>query len=118
MDLLPSKEELDKKYHPSDELNRRIKRIIIRNRMDQKVHAYAKSARKIAVIIIILFTASSITLLSVGATRNAIFNLIIEHHDKYTEIRFDESAADGTNSNFNLKNSSTLILYYVYIILQ
>lgn len=99
IELLPSKEELDKKFHPSDKLSRRIKRIIIRNRMEQKIHAYAKIARKIAAVVIILYTASSITLLSVEATRNAIYNLIIEHHDKYTEIRFDNSITDKAHSD-------------------
>jgi len=96
--LLPSKEELDRQYKPSDKLTRRIKTIIIRNRVKQRIHAYSKMASRVAVLLIILLSVSSITLLSVEATRNAIFNAIIEKYDKYTEIRFDNKVEDG-NSN-------------------
>lgn len=91
MESLPSKEELDQLYIPSDGLSRRMKKIVNQNRMKQKIHTYVKIIRKIAAVAVILFTVSSFTLLSVEATRNAIFKLIIKHHDKYTEIRFDET---------------------------
>lgn len=98
IDLLPSKEELDMQYKPSDRLNRRIKTIIIRNRIKQKIHSYSMFARRAAVLLIIILSASSITLLSVEATRNAIFNAIIEQYDKYTEIRFDNNVDDEANN--------------------
>ena len=99
MDLLPSKEELDKRYHPSDKLNRRIKNIIIRKRIKGQVEAHGKIVYKIATILIILFAASSITLLSVEATRNAIFNVIIQQLDKYTEIKFEKDGANESNGS-------------------
>lgn len=97
-DLLPLKEELDEMYYPSDELNKRIKKIITINRLKRKVHNCGKIARKIAIVIIVLFAASLITLLSVEATRNAIFNAIIEKFDKYTEIKFNKGVEDETNN--------------------
>ncbi len=39
-----------------------------------------------------------ITLLSVEATRNAIFNAIIKKFDKYTEIKFNKGVEDETNN--------------------
>ncbi|MBE5966167.1 MAG: DUF4367 domain-containing protein [Lachnospiraceae bacterium] len=99
MDLLPTKEELDNKYIPSAIMDRRIRKLIIRNRIKHKTHAYVKTMRKIAASIIIIITASSITLLSVKATRNAIFNAFIERFEKYTEIKFNDNTMNSKENN-------------------
>ena len=46
----------------------------------------------------ICFTLLSVGLLSVEATRNVIFNTIIEWHEKYTKVEFKDSATDSKQS--------------------
>lgn len=104
IDLLPSKEELDKKYILSDNLNKRINKIIIINRIKQKVRSFCKVSRKIALFIIILSVSSTITLLSVEATRNAIFNVFIEQYEKYTEIKFNKEVSEVKNNKLYMPN--------------
>lgn len=99
VNALPSEEELSEKYKPSAELDRRIRRIIIRGRAKSKTQRYTRRIRKIAAVIIIIIVTSSATLLSVEATRNAIFNAYIERFGKYTEIKFIDSTTDSKQSD-------------------
>jgi hypothetical protein len=99
MNTFPSNEELNGKYKPSSELNRRIKWIITKGRIKSGIQIYAGILRKVAVCIIIILAVSSLTLFSVEATRNAIFNTFIERFDKYTEIKFRDFSTDDKLSN-------------------
>ncbi len=78
MDTLPVNEELNETYKPSSELDRRIKKLIIQNRIKSKIKNYAKGFSKIVACIIIIFALLSITLFSVEATRNVILNTFFE----------------------------------------
>lgn len=99
IDTLPSNEELNKEYIPSPKLDKQIKKIINQNRIKSKIKLYSKRTRNIAAVIIIIFVLSSITLLSVEATRNAIFNAFVEEFGQYTEIQFQVSETDSEQSD-------------------
>lgn len=75
---------------PSPELDRRVKRLIDKSYMKSKMQRYLKLTGKIAVCICIAFSLIS---LSVRATRNAIFNAIIEFQEKYARVNFGDSEA-------------------------
>jgi hypothetical protein len=99
MNTFPSNEELNGKYKPSSKLNRRVKWIITKGRIKSMIQIYGGILRKAAVCIIIILAVSSLTLFSVEATRNAIFNTFIERFDKYTEIKFKDPSTDDKLSN-------------------
>lgn len=95
IDTMLSNEELNEKYKPSTELDGRIRKIINRDRIKSRLKLNARSLRKIAVCMILIVGLSSITLLSVEATRYAIFNAFIEQFGKYTKIQFQDSVIDS-----------------------
>ncbi|MGI6577350.1 MAG: DUF4367 domain-containing protein [Eubacteriales bacterium] len=91
MDALPSVEELNSMYHPSDIIDRKIRTIIKNGYRKNKIKKAVKKCGKVAASIAVVFTLFLAVLLSVEATRIAIFNAIIEWHEEYTEIRFEDS---------------------------
>lgn len=99
MDTLPTNEELNMAYKPSPELDKRFKNLIIQGKIKSKIKFFVKSVYKIAACIIMIFVLSSITLLSVEATRNVIFNAFVEWFGKYTEIQFQDSVIDNDQKN-------------------
>lgn len=99
IEILPSNEELNQQYKPSDKLDRQIKGMIKRNQLKPKMRIYSYILRKVAICIIIILSASSVTLLSVEATRNAIFNAFIDQFEKYTEVKFKDSTVDDKQDN-------------------
>jgi len=94
MDALPSEAQLSDEYKPSAELDRRIKKLIEQNRRRSGVKHFLRGAGKVAACIAIIFTALSVTLLSVRATRSAILNAIVEWTEKYAKIEFKNTSAD------------------------
>ena len=91
MEQLPSNKELNRAYKPSPELEIQIKKHIKRSRIKAKRKHFAKSLGRAVTYIAIIFTLLTTAALSVEATRNAIFNTIIEWRDKYTAIQFEDS---------------------------
>lgn len=94
MDALPTNEELNTVYIPSTELNQRIAKMIHQGMKKSKHKRYSKKMRKLAAGIVIIFALSSITVLSVEATRTVILNTIVEQFSQYTEIKFEESDSE------------------------
>lgn len=95
MDAFPSEKELNKAYNPSPELDKRIRKLIDQNYRRLIIRRLVKSAGKVAACIAIIFTVLSVILLSVGASRNAILNAVVEWTEKYTKIQFQDTAADA-----------------------
>ena len=95
MDALPSNKELNEKYPTSEELDKRIKKLISEQKIKSKIRHFVKSNRKIAACFIVIIVLSSATLLSVEATRNVILNTFVNQFGKYTQIQFQDSSADG-----------------------
>jgi len=94
MDALPSNEELNKNFKSSQELNKRIKKIIFQGKIKSKTKHYVKSIRKLAACFIVILVLSSIALLSVEATRNIIYNALIDKFGNYTQIQFQDSVTE------------------------
>lgn len=98
IEALPTNEELNKLYTPSPELDMRIKKLIDKSYRKSKMQSFSKTILKVIACIAICFTLLSAGLLSVEATRNKIFNIIIEWHEKYTKVEFKDSATDSKQS--------------------
>lgn len=90
IDNLPSEEELNAIYKPSNEMNARINHIIKTGLRKHKRKRVIKTVNRIAASLVILFVVMSAALLSVKATRNAIFNAFLDWQNKSTDIRFTD----------------------------
>ena len=86
---IPPVEELRETYKTSAALDARIAEII---KKDCRKHRVMRIRKRVAAIaaVVIFFVAGS--LLSVEATRNAMFNTVLEWRDKYIQIQFTEDS--------------------------
>ncbi len=100
LSTLPSNNELNIRYKPSPELDRHITKIINQNKMKTIISRNARTMRKVTACIIIMFVLSSLTLISVEATRNIIFNAFIERFETFTKIEFEASKAEDENNQY------------------
>jgi hypothetical protein len=98
IDALPSIEELNSIYQPSEQFDRKIKALIRNSYFKNRFKKILRKAIKIAACIAVVFMLLSVTLLSVKATRNAIFNALIEWREKYAEIRFEDQCKIAESS--------------------
>jgi hypothetical protein len=94
MDALPSNKELNEKFKASAELDIRMKKLIFGQKIKSKIRWFVKSNRKIAACFLAIIVLSSVTLLSVEATRNVILNTFVNQFGKYTQIQFQDSSTD------------------------
>jgi hypothetical protein len=97
MAALPSNEELNAKYKPSPELDKRIRKIIHNSRKQSKARWRMRIGGKAAVCITAFIAVTFGVLISVQATRNIILNAIIEWHEKNIKIEFQEPDAGSNN---------------------
>jgi hypothetical protein len=96
IDSLPDEEALAG-HTPSPELDRRIGNLVRKYGRRAAAKRAFKTIGKAAACLCILLTVSAVVLLSVRATRNAIFNAVIEWTDKYTQFRFEEPAGQSSD---------------------
>ena len=78
---------------PSTNLDKRIGSLIRSSYRKTIAKRFIKVGKAVACFCVVL-TIISVILLSVGATRNAIFNAIVKWHEQYTEIRYEHSPHD------------------------
>lgn len=99
MDALPSNVELNEKYKGSQELNRQIEKLIFQGKIKSRMRYYVKNVGKIAACFIIILFLSTIALVSVEATRNHIFNALVDKFGDYTQIQFHDSKKENKEIN-------------------
>ena len=88
MGSLPSREELDSMYPPSDTFNRKIKRIIRKKEKTYRHKLATKAFLKAAACLGILFTISIVVLISVEASRIFILNTLISIQEDHVAFEF------------------------------
>lgn len=91
---MPDDAELNA-YKPSPALDKRIGTLIKTHYRRMKTRRFTKSFGKAVACLCVLLTISSIILMSVGATRNAIFNAVISWREEYAEIHYDVSTSQA-----------------------
>jgi len=85
---MPSSEELNKIYVPSQKMEKRIRRIISREVLIKDTKETLIISGKIAAGFLALLTVSAMVLLSVEASRNYIFNTLVNWYDDHTSFEF------------------------------
>lgn len=106
LDAMPTEEVLRKEYDPSPELDRKIQKMIKKSYHQSLLHKAAKAAQKVALIIAIIIPISLVSLLSVEATRIAIFNSVMEWKSDHVDIFFQDQ-----HGNQPAQNSDELNLW-------
>ncbi|MCL1884582.1 MAG: DUF4367 domain-containing protein [Defluviitaleaceae bacterium] len=97
MNALPSSEELNKMYPPSDAMKKRFDAILESANEESTIKRVTRIAGRVAAVFAIFFTVSTIVLMSVEASRVFILNTIINIYDDH--VVFDFGAIGHTADN-------------------
>lgn len=107
LDAMPSEEELKKEYTPSPELGQKIRRMAKEEYCKTLRRKAAHIAKKVAVIIAIVIPIALGSLLSVKASRNAIFNAVLEWKADHVDIYFQNT--DSSSLEQDLSSNEILL---------
>nr|WP_319489503.1 DUF4367 domain-containing protein [uncultured Caproiciproducens sp.] len=100
LDAMPAAEELKKEYAPSTELRKKFLKLIKESDHQRRRQKLLQFAKRAAVIVAIIIPVSIGSLLSVEASRNFIFNSVLEWKADHVDIHFEDtvSAVSGQES--------------------
>ena len=79
----------------NEEYYKKRDRIVKNETRKPKVRLLKRVSTRIAVAILVLLSVAFMTLMSISAVRNAIWNVVIEWYDEYIDIKHN----DGTDDN-------------------
>ncbi|WP_312695373.1 DUF4367 domain-containing protein [Caproiciproducens sp.] len=96
LDALPSEQELNRGYALSEQLEKGIRSLIKESSSRNRRKKLSRLAKRAAVIAAIVIPISIGSLLSVEASRNAIFNSVLEWKAEHVDIHFQETTS-GTS---------------------
>ena len=99
LDEFPPEEVLKKEYAPSPELNLKIKRMIANNDHKLKILNLRKIAKRAAIIVAIILPLITASLLSVEASRNVIFNAVMEWKSDHADIYFQQDSSNQASQD-------------------
>ena len=84
--------------------------------MKQRIAGVRKVASKVAIVMLCILSAAFITVMSVSALRNAIWDAIVEWYDDYIAIHYEESSSNteeqSSGDNAIVVSPPTEILEY------
>lgn len=90
-------------WEPSAELDRKIERLIHDARHREARKKLRRNARRTAIAAALLLAVSFGSLMSVEASRNAIFNAIVSLRSDHAEIQFRDEESSGAQESENGK---------------
>lgn len=93
LDALPSGQELSGEYALPERLTKRIRDLIKESDRRSRRKKFLGLAKRAAVIAAIIIPISLGSLLSVEASRNAIFNSVLEWKAEHVDIYFEETTS-------------------------
>lgn len=70
--------------------------MILRHQLKEKISAWKKAATKVAASVAILIVVSSTVLISVEASRNYIFNVVIKWQEDYFSIEHSDAIEENS----------------------
>lgn len=88
LDEMPEEKELRPEYLPSPALKQKIRQAVKKGNRRAVLQKIRKAAKRAAVIAVILISVVMGSLLSVEASRNAIFNSVLEWKADHVDIYF------------------------------
>ena len=94
----------------TDRYYRRKRRVINGYVLKKQLIEAKKVASKVAIVMLCILSAAFITVMSVSALRNAIWETIVEWYDDYISIRFEAPINDTEEDVDNRKSSNNVEL--------
>ena len=95
----------------SNRLTRRVRHIIYKKAHESMFKATKRISVRLAVAMMIIMSLLLVTLMSISATREAIWNAIIEWYDDYITVRFeDPSGVVGADDTTEASETTTDVL--------
>lgn len=92
----------------SNRLTRRVRYIIYKKSHESMFKATKRISVRVAVAMMIIMSLLLVTLMSISATREAIWNAIIEWYDDYITVRFeDPSGVVGADDTTEVPEATT-----------
>ena len=92
----------------SNRLTRRVRHIIYKKAHESMFKATKRISVRVAVAMMIIMSLLLVTLMSISATREAIWNAIIEWYDDYITVRFeDPSGVVGADDTTEVPETTT-----------
>lgn len=83
---------------------RKRKRMIAKQRHKPFFSACRRVARTVAVVLVIIFSLGFITVMSVSALRNAVFDVIVDWFENYVQVVFACDDDPGENAELKIEN--------------
>lgn len=102
LEALPESAE-GRAFAPSAELDRKIELLIRDSRHRVTWKKFHRNARRTAVAAAVLVAVSFGSLMSVEASRNAIFNAIVSLRSDHAEIQFQDGESSGVQKSGNVE---------------
>ncbi|WP_283609238.1 DUF4367 domain-containing protein [Faecalispora anaeroviscerum] len=93
---LPTAKELTEQYELSQPTRIKIENMIREANRRLKWRRIQKAAKKVAVIVAILIPVTMVSLLSVEASRNAIFNAVMNWESDHVKIKYQDGAVSSS----------------------
>jgi len=93
LEKMPSEEDLVKEYSLSAGLQEKINKIIANGRRKMRLQKVRRISKKAAVIIAVIIPVTLAGLFSVEASRNAIFNSILNWQSDHATIHFEDNTS-------------------------
>jgi len=103
LNALPSLEELNELYKPSDALEKSIRDMTANNKRNKPINQAAWQLKKIAAIVGILFVLGATALMSVEASRIFILNIFLDLQDDYIAFEFGQNTPSGITGEIVLE---------------
>ena len=94
LDEIPGEAVLATSYSPSSELNQKIRKIISKSNHRLFLRKAGKISRRAAVITAVILPVAAAGLLSVEASRNVIFNAILNWKSNHVEMKYETDSAE------------------------
>ncbi len=100
LEEIPSEEELKKQMQFSKGFEKKINKLFEKERRKQTYKTFLHYSKRIAVMIAIIFTVTTIVVFNVEAFRVKILNFIIEMQETHTDIKVEDKQKQDSSLDF------------------
>ncbi len=105
MDEVEAFENLDISDVPtSSKYIRKKKRIITKYKMKPRLFTLKRFVRVAVTVLLVVFSAAFITVMSVSALRNAVLDVIVDWFEDYVKVEFHDDGVDESNEDLVIED--------------
>lgn len=105
MDEVEAFENLDISDVPtSSKYIRKKKRVITKYKMKPRLFTLKRFVRVAVTVLLVVFSAAFITVMSVSALRNAVLDVIVDWFEDFVKVEFHEDGVDKSNKDLVIED--------------